>query len=489
MAQQKRPPVITIMGHVDHGKTTLLDYIRHTNVTAKEAGGITQHIGAYNIEYKNTPLTFIDTPGHAAFNKMRERGAQITDLVVLVVAANDGVKPQTLESIRHIKNSNVPVVVAVNKMDLPDVNPDIAKSQLAEHGILVTEYGGDVETVEISALKGKGVDKLLETIILMADLLELSADPQASMEAVVVESQKDARRGVVATVIVQQGTLAVRQDVYTDTADGRVKLLTNEQGEQISDVLPGYPAEIIGFKDVPAVGSIVRDAAAEYAEAEVIETDEAAVADNPWGDIDFGAMLEDKPKLKLIIKADTEGTLEAIMQTIDDESTDVLDFEIGEVNERDIEMARTTGALLIAFHIKVSNKIKKLAKEEGVKIRLYDVIYKLIEDLQKRQLKLLEPTIDEVVHGEIEILQIFEMKGQRIAGCRVKTGELKKRDLLHLMRDGKIIADPRIKSMLHGKEEIDSVTAKSEFGCTFHNKKLDFQVGDMLIAYTVEDEI
>ncbi|NCN50820.1 MAG: translation initiation factor IF-2 [Candidatus Pacebacteria bacterium] len=489
MAQQKRPPVITIMGHVDHGKTTLLDYIRKTNVTAKEAGGITQHIGAYNIDYNGTSLTFIDTPGHAAFNKMRERGSQITDLVILVVAANDGVKPQTIESIRHIKASNVPVIVAVNKMDLPDVNPDIAKSQLAEHGIMVSEYGGDVETVEISALKGKGVDKLLETIILMADILELTSDQQAPMEAVVVESEKDARRGVVATVIVQKGTLSVRQDVYTDTVDGRVKLLTNEQGDQISDVLPGYPAEIIGFKDVPSVGSIVRDSSAEYPDVEVAEKEIEEIEKNPWGDIDFGAMLEAKPKLKLLIKADTEGTLEAIMQTIDDESTDVLDFGIGEITERDIEMARTSDALLIAFHIKVSNKIKKLAKEEKVRIRVYDIIYKLIEDLQKQQLKLLEPTIDEVVHGEIEILQIFEMKGEHIAGCRVKTGELKKRDLLHLKRGDEIIADPKIKSMLHGKEEIDSVTAKSEFGCTFHNKKLDFQVGDMLIAYTIEDDI
>lgn len=489
MAQSKRPPVITIMGHVDHGKTTLLDYIRHTRVTAGEAGGITQHIGAYNIEHEGTPLTFIDTPGHAAFNKMRERGAQITDLVVLVVAANDGVKPQTIESIRHIKNSKVPVVVAVNKMDLPDVNPDIAKSQLAEHGIVVSEYGGDVETVEISALKGKGVDKLLETLILMADILELEADEQAPLEAVVVESSKDARRGVVATVIVQQGTLSVRQDIYTDSVDGRVKLLTNEQGEQLEDVKPGYPAEIIGFKDVPSVGAIVRDASAEYQEVETDTEETPEVEENPWGDIDFGALIEDKPKLKLIIKADTEGTLEAIMQTIDEESTDVIDFGVGEITERDIEMAKTSEALLIAFHIKVKGKIKRLAKDEGVRIRAYDIIYKLIEDLQKQQLKLLEPTIDEVVHGEIEILQIFEMKGETIAGCRVKTGELKKRDLLHLKRDGKIIADPKIKSMMHGKDEIDKVTAKSEFGCTFTNKKLDFQVGDMLIAYTVEDDI
>ena len=489
MAQQKRPPVITIMGHVDHGKTTLLDYIRNTKVTAGEAGGITQHIGAYNISYEGTPLTFIDTPGHAAFNKMRERGSQITDLVVLVVAANDGVKPQTIESIRHIKKSNVPVVVAINKIDLPDVNPDVAKSQLAEHDIVVSEYGGDVETVEISALKGKGVDKLLETLIVMADLLELAADDEAPLEAVVVESSRDSRRGIVATVIVQEGTLAVRQDVYTDSAEGRVKLLTDEQGTQLENIKPGYPAEIIGFKEVPSVGSIVKDSSAEYVEAE--ESDEAEVEEtqeNPWGDIDFAAMLEEKPKLKLVIKADTEGTLEAILQTIDDESTDVVSSGVGNITEGDIEMAKASEALIIAFHTKVPGKIKRLAKDEKVKIRVYDIIYKLIEDLQKQQLKLLEPTIDEVVHGEIEVQQIFEMKGETIAGCRVKTGELNKRDLLHLKRDGEIIADPRIKSMMHGKEEIDTVTAKSEFGCTFHNKKLGFKVGDILVAYTVKEE-
>ena len=488
MAQHKRPPIITIMGHVDHGKTTLLDYIRKSNLTAREAGGITQHIGAYSIEYKGTPLTFIDTPGHAAFNRMRERGAKITDVVILVVAANDGVKPQTVESIRHITESKVPVIVAVNKMDLPDVNPAIAKSQLAEHGILVSEYGGDVETVEISALKGKGVDTLLETVILMADIFELAADPAAPLEAVVIESSKDARRGVMATVIVKQGTLSVRQDLYTDTTEGRVKLLTSELGVQLGAVTPGYPAEIIGFKEAPTVGAIVRDSAATYAEAEPSEVEEDAVQPTGFEDIDFAAMIEDKPKLKLLIKADTEGTLEAIMQTIDTEGAAVIDFGIGEVTERDIEMAKASNSLIVAFHTKVANKIKRLAKEEKVKIRTYDIIYQLIEDLQKQQLKLIEPTIDEVVHGEIEILQLFEMRGEVIAGCRIKTGELKKRDLLHLKRDGVIIADPRIKSMMHGKEEIDSVKAKSEFGCTFANKKLKFQVGDILIAYSVQDD-
>lgn len=487
MAQENRPPIITIMGHVDHGKTTLLDYIRNTNVTAREAGGITQHIGAYSINHKGSDITFIDTPGHAAFNKMRERGAKITDIVILVVAANDGVKPQTIESIRHIKNANVPVVVAINKIDLPDVNLDIAKSGLAEHGLVVTDYGGDIETVEISAKTGKNVDKLLETIALMAELMELKADPQAPLNAIVIESSKDSKRGVVATVIVKNGTLATRQDIYTDTAEGRVKLLTDASGESLQEVKPGFAAEIIGFKDVPAVGSVVRDSGAEYPE---VEEEVEEVDENPWGDIDFSQLVEavDKPKLNLIIKADVEGTLEAILQVIDEDSTNLISSGVGEVTERDIELAETSGALIISFHTKVPGKIKRLAKDAGVKIKSYDIIYKLIEDLQKQMLKLLEPTIDEVVLGEAEILQIFEMNGEKIAGCKVKTGELKKTDKFHLKRDGEIILDPTPKSMMHGKEEISSVKAKNEFGITFRNKKIDFRVGDILVAYTVEDE-
>ncbi len=489
MASQARPPVITIMGHVDHGKTTLLDYIRNARVAAGEAGGITQHIGAYSIDFKGKALTFIDTPGHAAFNRMRERGSQVTDLVILVVAANDGVKPQTIESIRHIKSAKVPVLVAINKIDLPDVNPEVAKSQLAEHELVVTDYGGDIETVEISAKTGKGVDKLLETIQVMAELLELKADPAAPLEAVVIESSKDKQRGTVANVIVQQGTLSVKQDVISEEVTGRIKLLSNEVGEQLHDVKPGYPAQIIGFNDVPSVGSVVRDQHAEYAQAEVVEeatSEESEEAE--FEGLDFAAMLEDKPKLPLIIKADTEGTLEAILQNLDDDSTELLSSGLGQVTERDLELAEASGATIISFHTKVPKQIVRLAKKAGVRIKSYNIIYELIEQLQKQMLKLIEPTIDEVVTGEAEILQIFEMKGQLIAGSKVKTGEFKKNDLLHLKREDEIIANPVIKSMMHGKEEITQVTAKSEFGMTFKNKKLDFQVGDILIAYKIQDE-
>lgn len=486
MATQKRPPVITIMGHVDHGKTSLLDYIRKTRVAAREAGGITQHIGAYQVEYKKQKLTFIDTPGHAAFNKMRERGAQVTDIVVLVVAANDGVKPQTIESIRHIKKAGVPVVVAINKTDLKDVYPEMVKSQLVEHDIKVQGFGGDVDAIDISAKTGKGVDELLETLVVMTQLHEFSADPTAPLKAVVIESAKDDKRGPVATVIVQQGTLSVRQDIVTEDVEGRVKRLSNELGQSLTEVLPGSPAEIVGLKDVPSVGSIIKDAAADYPEAEEV----AEEAELPEEDLftDFAALLTDKPKLKLIIKADVEGTLEAIMQTLDEESVDLIDFGVGQVTESDLELAETSDARIIAFHTKVPKNIVALAKTAGVKIKQYDVIYQLIEDLQKQMLRLLEPGIDEVITGEAEILEIFEMRGERIAGIRVKTGEIKRNDLFHLKRGEETVANPVIKSMKHGKEDIAVIKTKNEAGVTFKNRKLDFKVGDTLVAYTEADE-
>ena len=488
MALQKRPPVITIMGHVDHGKTSLLDYIRKANVQAKESGGITQHIGAYQIEYKGKPLTFIDTPGHAAFSKMRERGSHITDIIILVVALNDGVKPQTIESIRHIKNSNAQVVVAINKSDLKGFFPDMVKGQLAEHGITVTGFGGDTDAIDISATTGLGIDKLLETLTVMADLAEYKADPTAPLQAVVIESTKDKHRGSLASVIVREGTLKVRQDIYSDAGEGRVKALMDENGKQLKEVGPGSPAEIVGLNDVPAVGSIIRQTGGEY---EVVEKEEEIIeADteiDPFADLDFGAAFGEKQKLNLIIKADVEGTLEVIEQNMDTDSVNIISKGVGQVTESDIESATTSGAKIISFKIKVPNKIKQMAKDNDVVLKSYDVIYQLIEDMQKQILKLIEPTIDEVVTGEAEILKIFDMKGMKIAGCKVKTGELKKTDKFHIKRGDDIISDPQIGSMMHGKEEITSVKNKSEFALTFKNKKQDFQVGDILVAYHNED--
>lgn len=498
MALQPRPPIITIMGHVDHGKTSLLDYIRKTRVAAGEAGGITQHIGAYQAEFKGKKLTFLDTPGHAAFNKMRERGARVTDIIVLVVAVNDGVKPQTIEAIRHIKNSGNPFVVAINKIDIKDAYPEVVKGQLAEQGVLVQGFGGDIDAIHLSAKTGEGVDQLLDTLTVMAELQDLQADPQAPLEAVVIESTKDPKRGPVATVIVKQGTLTPRQDIYVHggrvsqeesstenkAVEGRVRSLTNENGQMIQAAVPGTPVEVIGLADVAPVGSTIRDQAAIY--PELAASAEPAVAEVNTAP-NFDHLFNDTPKLKLIIKADVEGTLEAIIQTIDSDSVELLEFGVGPVTEREVELAETANATIISFHTKVPKQIKELAKRQAVKLRSYDVIYELIEDLQKQMLKLLEPTIDEIIIGEAEVLQIFEMRGERIAGVRVKTGEIKRSDLMHLKRGEQILANPVIKSMMHGKEEIQSLKAKNEGGMTFKNKKLDFQVGDTLIAYKVEE--
>lgn len=492
MALQTRPPVITIMGHVDHGKTSLLDYIRKTSVVKGEAGGITQHIGAYQIEFKGKKLTFIDTPGHAAFTKMRERGAKITDFVVLVVAANDGVKPQTIESIRHIKESNVSFVVAINKTDLEGVYPDVVKGELAEQGVLVQGFGGDVDAINISAKTGKGVDELLDTLVVMSELQDLKADPEAPLQAVVIEATKDSKKGPVATVIVQSGTLKVRQDVGTDTVKGRVRSLTDENGKQMQSVGPGSPAEIIGFADVPPVGAIIREEGVDYSQVVDVNSLESkplfSGENQSLSDMDISLLLSEKVKLPLIIKADVEGTLEAILNNLDFDSIELLSSGVGPVGQAEVDLAEASGAVIISFHTKVPKHIKELAKSVGVRIKTYDVIYHLIEDLQKQMLKLMEPTIDEVVTGEAEVLQIFEMKGERIAGVRVKTGEIKKTDLLHLKRGDEILTNPVIKSMMHGKEEIQLLKTKNEGGLTFKNKKVDFQVGDTLIAYTVEDE-
>lgn len=503
MATQTRPPVVTIMGHVDHGKTSLLDYIRHSQIQVKEAGGITQHIGAYQVDHKGKKITFIDTPGHAAFAKMRQRGAALTDIVILVVAANDGVKPQTIESIRHIKESNTSVVVAINKTDLPDVHLDVVKGQLAEHDILVADFGGDIECVEVSAKTGKGVDTLLETVSTLAELLELKADPQAPLEAVVVESSLDQHKGSVASVVVKQGQLQKKQELIVEDENitGRIRALTDENGQRLEAVLPGSPAEIQGLQETPDVGAIIHDANAQYqTKDEPKLEDEAATAkdtqdtahseDDLYADWDFDAALADQEqeKLKLIVKADVQGTLEAILQNIDEESATVISSGVGIVTESDVDLAETTGALIIAFHTKVKGKVKKYAKRQGVKIKVYKIIYKLIEDLQKQMLKLMEPTLGEVKLGEAEILQIFEMKGKKIAGCKVITGQIQKTDKLHLMRDGEIIADPTLASMQLAKDETDKVTAKSECGITFRQKRLDFQVGDKIVAYKDEDD-
>ncbi|KUK79328.1 MAG: Translation initiation factor IF-2 [Microgenomates bacterium 39_7] len=480
-----RPPIITVLGHVDHGKTTLLDHIRQTKVQEGEVGGITQHIGAYQITFKGKKITFIDTPGHAAFNKMRERGAQITDLVILVVSAKDGVQPQTIESIRYIKEAKVPCLVALNKIDLEGANPTLTKTQLAEHDIVVQEYGGDVDAIEISALEGKGVDELLDNVLVMAELLELEADEDAPLEAVVIESTKDQHKGPVARVIVQQGILELRQNLEVDGIEGRVKSLTDETGRTLDKVLPGQPAEILGLDDVPEVGSIIRDADAKYKDLGQTD-DKEAEAEFSWDDVDIASLLGEKEKLNLIIKADVKGTLEAIVQSLDEDTVELVSATVGPLTDGDLELAEATGSVIVVFGQKIPSKMKHSAKQLGVHLKQYEVIYHLLEDLEEQMLKLMDPHYGEIELGKAEILQIFDYDNRKIAGVKVITGEINRHDSLYLVRDKKIIARPVITSMKHGKDDVETIKTKGEAGLAFKNKRLDFKKGDIITAYKKE---
>lgn len=476
MAAQPRPPVVTIMGHVDHGKTSLLDAIRHTSVAAKEAGGITQHIGAYQVEHAGKPITFIDTPGHAAFTKMRSRGAQVTDIVVLVVSATEGVKPQTVESIQHIKKAGVQYLVAMTKIDLPEKNPEMVKAQLTEHEVFVEGYGGDIVCVPVSAKTGEGLDKLLEMIQLVAELMELKADPEALLEGVIVESKMDKQRGPVATVLVKQGTLKVGSVVFAGHVEAKVKAMTDAFGKPMKSAGPSTPVEVLGWSEVPLVGSFVstvRAAAVARVQKQAVTTAEAQEGE--------------KPKLKLILKSDVAGTLEAIENSLSLDEVILISTGVGDVAETDVLLAESTGALIIGFHVKVPSAVQKLAESTKVKIKVYAIIYDLIEDLQKQILKLIEPSIDEEELGTADVIAVFDIKGERIAGSKVKTGEIARGQMYHLKRGGKTVADPKIKSMKTSKTDIDVAKAGSECGIVFRNFN-DVQIGDQIVAYHMKDE-
>jgi translation initiation factor IF-2 len=472
MALQARPPIITIMGHVDHGKTSLLDYIRQAHVAAGEAGGITQHIGAYQAEYNGKKLTFIDTPGHAAFSKMRSRGASVTDIVVLVVAADDGVMPQTIESIQHIKNAGVPFVVAITKMDTMGASPDMVKAQLTEHEVYTMGYGGDTEAVPLSAKTGEGVNDLLETLSTMGELLELQADPEGELRGVVIESSKDKFLGSVATILVQSGSMHLKDKIYAGEVSADIRTMLDAAGQRLEVVTPSMPAQVTGFEDVPAVGSVVTTVAPE-AQAQEISGPSLA---------NFFASLEDTPKLRMILKTDMAGTLEAIQQNIPTENVEIIHTGVGDISESDVSLAETTGARIYAFHVKAPGSIKKLAQRSKVKIEEYKIIYELLESIQNRILKLMEPTIDEEITGEGELLKIFDIRGEIILGTRVDTGVLRKGDNVHLRRGENVVGDAKIASLKQGKTDLDSVEAGQECGIVL-NLGLKARVGDKLQAF------
>lgn len=469
---QSRLPVVAVLGHIDHGKTTLLSKIRKRDLTKKEFGGITQHIGAYQIEHQGKQITFIDTPGHVAFSKMRARGAEVTDLVVLVVAADDGVMPQTRESLEHIKAAKVPFLVAINKMDLPQSNSKMVKEQLQKEEVLVEELGGDVVCVEISAKTGKGIDELLDLILLLSEMEELRADPNGPLEAVVIESKLDARRGPLATVLVKNGSLRIGDEIRTEDFLGKVKAMFDENGERVRIARPSQPVEVLGFKEVPPIGSKVLKAGAEVGPKKAIAKRgvESKIA-------------TEKGQFKIILKSDVQGTLEAVIGSLPGE-VQVIFQGVGDINESDVLLAATTRANIIGFNVRTPSAVAKLAETEKVRVRLYRVIYELLDDLKKW---LEEPKVIKEVLGEGEIIAEFEIKGKRIAGCRVKKGKISKSDKLHLKRGKEILGEIKIKSMKHRKEEITEAVVGEEFGAVF-TPSLDFKIGDGIISYKNESE-
>ncbi|MDP4010216.1 MAG: translation initiation factor IF-2 [Candidatus Shapirobacteria bacterium] len=470
-----RPPIVAVMGHIDHGKTSLLDKIRSTNIWRKEAGGITQHIGAYQAVVKQKDnqdklITFIDTPGHAAFINMRARGAKVTDLVVLVIAATEGVMPQTKECLDHIKRANLPFIVAMNKMDLDGALPDKVKGQLVELGYTPEEYGGQIPIIPVSAKTGKGIEELLELILLHAEIMELTSEVESPMEAVVIESRLDKAKGPVASAIVRKGILHLGDIVYAENISGKVKALVDFTGKNIKEAPPSTPVEILGFEKPPVVGSVISLEKTEYKPPE-----------NKVEPIKVASNLEEEPKLRVIIKADVEGTLEALMNSFSDDVQVILSG-VGPVLDNDIFIAETSKAEIFAFNVQVPKFIQKLAENQKVKIFESKIIYEIIENIQTQVLKLLEPTIDENITGEGEIIAEFKIEKVRIAGIHCTKGELNKGDMIHLKRDGKIIKDTKIEGIHQAKQIIEKVKVGAECGITF-KPYVDFKLNDVIIAY------
>ncbi len=495
-----RSPVVVVMGHVDHGKTSLLDAIRKTNVAAGEAGGITQHIGAYRVKLGDRDITFIDTPGHAAFTEMRARGAQITDVVILIVAADDGIMPQTVEAINHAKAANVPIVVAVNKIDRPNAQPDRVLQQLTEYGLVPEEWGGDTIVCKISALKGEGIDNLLEMVLLTADMLELKANPDRPASGTVIEARLDRGRGPVATVLVQNGTLHTGDTIIAGKSVGHVRVMTSDRGERIKDAPPSVPVEIIGLGDVPEAGDeffAVADErmARELVEQRIAEDKEAQAKavqrvslDSLFSYIKEGEMKE----LNLIVKADVRGTSEAVSASLEKLTNDevrvrVIHAAVGAINESDVMLASASNAIIIGFNVRPSAEVVDSAKRQSVDIRLYRVIYDCLEEMEAAMKGMLAPKFQENVLGHVEVRQTFKVSGVgTIAGCYVTNGKIVRSCKVRLVRDGVVIHEGELASLKRFKDDAREVAAGYECGCSIE-KYNDIKVGDIIESYVMEE--
>ncbi|MEY2768003.1 MAG: translation initiation factor [Actinomycetota bacterium] len=498
--QQPRPPVITVMGHVDHGKTTLLDRIRSANVVAGEAGGITQHIGAYQVEKDGKRITFIDTPGHAAFSKMRMRGAQVTDIVVLMVAADDGVMPQTIEAINHAKAADVPIVVAVNKIDKENADPQRVLTQLTEYELVPESWGGDTIVVEMSAQQNLGIDDLLEQLNVVAELENLTANPTGRAKGIVLEANLDVGRGPVATVLVDKGTLKVGDPIVAGAAWGKVRALINERGEQLKEAGPSTPVQVLGLSSVPQAGDEFRAAPDEKTARTVGESREHRMRVlNQRGDarVQRGVKLEDifsqiqageVATLNLVIKADVHGSLEAVTESLrklerDEVKVAFVHRGVGGITENDITLAAATNATIIGFNVRPDRKSRDLAETEHVEIRTYEIIYKLLEDMERAMLGLLAPEFEEVVTGEAEVREIFRVpKIGAIAGCFVRTGVITRGTKVRFLREGTIIWKGSIQSLRRFKDDVREVREGFECGIGLSDFQ-DLKAGDIIETF------
>ena len=493
---QERPPVVTIMGHVDHGKTTLLDTIRRSKVAAGEAGGITQAIGAYQVTVNGRKVTFLDTPGHEAFTAMRARGASVTDLAVIVVAADDGVMPQTREAIDHAKAAGVPIIVAVNKMDKPDANPDHVKSEMAELGIMPEEWGGDTIFVNTSAKKGDGIDELLETILIVSDVKELKANPNRTATGTVVEAKLDKGRGPVATLLVQNGTLKHGDPVVVGTCFGKVRRMTDENGNELKTAGPSRPVEIIGLNDVPEAGDVFRSyenekearVVADRRKRRKIDADRRKTSAMSLEDLSSQIESGDLKEIPIIIKADVQGSAEAVkssMEKLDVSGVrvNVIHATAGAITESDIMLASASNAMIIGFSVRPDANIRKKAEEAGVQIRLHDIIYKATEEMELAMKGMLEPVYKEVVIGQAEVRETYKAsKIGTIAGCMVTDGKLVSRCNIRLIRDGIVIYTGKLASLKRFKDDAKEVLSGFDCGLTIENYN-DVKIGDTIEAY------
>ena len=494
-----RTPIITVMGHVDHGKTSLLDYIRRTKVVAGEAGGITQHIGAYSVDHGGNILTFIDTPGHAIFTEMRARGADVTDIVVLVVAANDGIMPQTREAITHAKAAGKTIIVAVNKCDLPAADPVRVRTQLMEEGLMPTDFGGDIECVDVSAHTGDGIDNLLDLLCLQAEVLELKANPRANCRASIIEARMEQGKGSSATVIVQSGTLKVGMPFICGPYAGKIKTLFNDQGKAIKKVTPGMPAEVSGFLQTPNVGDELvemkneREARrlAEERQEELRQQRLSAPRRSRMEDI--LAMMGDgsqKAVLKLYLKGDVQGSVEAIKKAILDIESEKVECQFigaaaGPISESDILLASSSDAVILGFNVKVESNAVKAVKREGVQVKIYSIVYELIDQVKDAMLGLLEPETRETVLGHAEIRQVFKLNKGRAAGSYVSDGKMLRTAEARVLRDGQVVFDGKMSTLRRFQDEVEEVKAGLECGIRLADYN-DYEEGDVIECYTLE---